>query len=179
MNRGHIYLIDHEPARRGSLAETLAARRYRLQAFENAPSFLQGVEYERVPHRTCVLTYLDLTPITGVELVDVFRADQVTLPIVLIGAFSELQLAVKAMRYSGTYILWRPFTASLLDEVVATVLREWNDAPRAAANDVEHAALRRSVSLRSPAASARCSATSSRATAIAQSPPAWASASKR
>jgi FixJ family two-component response regulator len=141
MNCGHVYLIDNQRERRMSLGETLEARGYRLQAFEDAPAFLHGIDYEQVPDRACVLTHLDLAPMTAVELLDVFRADRVTLPAVLIGATSQLQLAVKAMRYGGAYILWRPFAISLLQEVVASVLREWDEAPRPNA-DSGHEALR-------------------------------------
>ncbi len=142
MNRGHIYLIDNQRTRRDNLGQSLAACGYQLQSFDDAPAFLQDVDYERVPDRTCVLTHLDLAPISGVELLDVFRSDRVTLPIVLIGALSELQLAVKAMRYSGTYILWRPFTTSLLEQVVTSVLREWNEPPRSNGADTGQSSFR-------------------------------------
>lgn len=142
MNRGHIYLIDNQRTRRESLGEALAACGHQLQPFDDAPAFLQSIDYERLPEHTCVLTHLDLAPINGVELLDVFRADRVTLPIVLIGAISELQLAVKAMRYSGTYILWRPFATTLLQQVVASVLREWNEPPRQTAATAEQSTLR-------------------------------------
>ena len=36
---------------------------------------------------------------------------------------------MKAARYSGTYILWQPFAASLLVEVIASMLREWGSSP--------------------------------------------------
>jgi two-component system, LuxR family, response regulator FixJ len=142
MNRGHIYLIDNERTRRNSLTEALVAQGYQLQTFDDAPEFLRGIDYERVPNRTCVLTHLDLAPMTGVELLDVFRSDRVTLPLVLIGALSQLQLAVKAMRYSGTYILWRPFSVSLLEQVVSSVLHEWNEEPRRSAVEEEHDSMR-------------------------------------
>ena len=137
MNRGHIYLIDNQRARRDTLHAALSGCGYQLQSFDDAPEFLQGIDYERVPARTCVVTHLDLTPLTGVELLDVFRADRVTLPIVLIGALQDLQLAIKAMRYSGTHILWRPFTTALLQEVVISVLREWYEPPRQSSGEDE------------------------------------------
>jgi FixJ family two-component response regulator len=128
MNRGSVYLIDDQCARRESLSAALEARSYEIRAFANAPAFLAAIDYERMPQQSCILTHLDLAQMNGVELLDVFRADRVTLPVVLIGALSELPLAVRAMRYGGTYILWRPFAAALLDQVVASVLREWNEA---------------------------------------------------
>jgi FixJ family two-component response regulator len=130
MSRGHIYLIDDRCARRASLAEALAASGYQHEEFQDAPAFLAKVDYAGVPARACVLTHLDLAPMTGVELLDVFRADRVTLPVVLTGATSELRLAVKAMRYGGSYILWQPFAVSQLDDVLGSVLREWHEEPR-------------------------------------------------
>src|SRR5262249_14089839 len=135
MNSGHIYLIDNHRGRRDGLADALRTCGYELQTFDDAPTFLQDIDYERVPEQTCVLTHLDLQPLSGIDLLDVFRADRVTLPIVMIGEISELALAVKAMRYSGTYILWRPFAVALLQTVVATVLHEWYEPRPGAAGD--------------------------------------------
>jgi FixJ family two-component response regulator len=142
MNRGSVYLIDDQRARRETLSTALEASGYGLQTFENAPAFLEAIDYERMPVQTCVLSHLDLAPITGIELLDVFRADRVTLPVVLTGALSELQLAVKAMRYAGSYILWRPFSAALLDEVIGSVLREWDEPQPQGSVATERGALR-------------------------------------
>jgi two-component system, LuxR family, response regulator FixJ len=129
MDRNHIFLVDNERTRRESLTSALAERGYELSAFDSGPSLLASPDYERIPETACLLTHLDLAPMTGIEVLDSIRADRITLPAVLIGATSELKLAVKAMRYGGTYILWRPFTASALCEVIENVLREWNETP--------------------------------------------------
>lgn len=128
MQRGHVYLIDNDPSRRDALAQALSPQGYELQKFEHAPAFLDWIDYERLPEAACVLTRLHMQPMTGVELLDVFHADGVALPTILIGTACELQLAVKAARYSGTYILWQPFAASLLVEVIAGMLREWGSS---------------------------------------------------
>jgi two-component system, LuxR family, response regulator FixJ len=136
MTHGHIYLIDNDRGRRDSLAATLQEQRYGLEVFDDAPTFLNRIDYERIPPSACVVTYLSLAPLSGVELLDVFRADRVTLPTILIGATSELALAVKAMRYGASYVLWRPFNATLLVDVVNSVLREWSDVAQShAASD--------------------------------------------
>jgi FixJ family two-component response regulator len=125
MNRGHIYLIDNDRCRRDSLAKVLVEHGHTIQAFDDAPLFLEKTDYQHVPQSSCVLTHLSLKPLSGVELLDIFRADRVTLPTILIGKTSELALGVKAMRYGASYVLWYPFTPSLLIEVVTNVLREW------------------------------------------------------
>lgn len=132
MHRGHVYLIDDEPSRREGLAQVLQQQDYALQTFAHGPAFLDWVDYDRLPESACVVTHLSLEPMSGVELLDVFRADRVLLPAVLIGSARDLQLAVKAVRYGGTYILWRPFAAALLVEVVASMLHEWRSAPSSA-----------------------------------------------
>jgi FixJ family two-component response regulator len=142
MNRGHIYLIDNDRGRRQDLAEALKGRGYELSAFEHVPGFLDGIDYDRLPDAACILTHLRLAPMSGVELLDVLRADRIALPAVLIGTTAELNLAVKAMRYGGTYILWRPFPASLLGEVIASVLREWNETPAPRAADSDESTMR-------------------------------------
>jgi two-component system response regulator FixJ len=127
MNPGHIYLIDNDASRRTALAKDLEEHAYAVDTFADAPTFLDRIDYSHVPPASCVLTYLSLEPLSGVELLDVFRSDRVSLPTVLIGATSELQLAVKSMRYGAGYVLWRPFTTALLVDVVKNVLQEWAD----------------------------------------------------
>lgn len=126
MNRGHVFLIDNDASRCERLAAVLEQHCEQLQKFESAVAFLDRVDYEHLPDAACVLTHLGLAPLNGVELLDVFHADRIALPAVLIASPSELRLAVKAMRYGGTYILWRPFTESQLIEVMTSMLREWS-----------------------------------------------------
>lgn len=142
MNRQHVYLIDNDHARRARLADMLDAEHLRPWSFDSVLGFVQWLDYDSLPESACVLTHLTLAPLSGVELLDVFRADGVSLPTVLIGSSSELRLAIKAMRYGGTCVLWQPFSAALLNEVIQTMLREWRapapaDAPEAAAHAVE------------------------------------------
>lgn len=127
MSRNHVYLIDTDRARRAQLAQMLCAEQQQLRSFDSVPSFIQRIDYERIPASACVLTHLTLAPMNGVELLDVFRADGISLPTVLIGSASELQLAMKALRYGNTYVIWRPFTAAMLNEVISTMLREWRE----------------------------------------------------
>lgn len=132
MNRGHIYLIDDDRCRRNTLAGALESHGHEIEAFDSALTFLDRTDYREMPANACVLTQLSMKPLSGVELLDVFRADRVTLPSILMGVTSELHLAVKAMRYGASYVLWQPFTPALLIEVILTVLREWTDAETAA-----------------------------------------------
>jgi two-component system response regulator FixJ len=140
MNRHHVYLIDNDRARRARLAAMLDDRRQRLWTFDSVPGFIQWLDYERLPAAACVLTHLTLSPMNGVELLDVFRADGVSLPTVLIGTASELPLAIKAARYGGTYMLWWPFPAQLLNDVIETMVTEWRAAaPLDDSGDGSHA----------------------------------------
>jgi two-component system response regulator FixJ len=128
MNRDHVYLIDNDRRRRAQLAEMLDAGKQRLWRFDSVPSFIDWIDYQRIPSSACVLTHLTLEPMNGIELLDVFRADGISLPTVLIGSSSELHLAIKAARYGGTYVLSWPFSAALLNEVIATMQNEWSEA---------------------------------------------------
>src|SRR5687767_13817842 len=110
MTRHHVYLIDNDRARRVQLAGMLDGGQHQLWSFDSVPGFLQWIDYERLPPSACVLTHLQLEPMNGVELLDVFRADGISLPAVLLGSATDLPLAIKAARYGGTYVLWRPFS---------------------------------------------------------------------
>jgi two-component system response regulator DctR len=151
MTSGHIYLIDADRSRRSGVAATLVKQNYEVHQFDSACAFLDWIDYENAPPAACVVTGLSQSPLSGVDLLDVFRADNVSLPAVLIGSRNELDLAVRAMRYSGAYILWQPFTDTMLCEVIASVLREWNEhmngTPAEPAADSSEAMERRFASL--------------------------------
>lgn len=146
MNPNPVYLIDNDRRRRTQLAEMLDAGQHRLWSFDSVLSFIRWIDYERIPASACVLTHLTLEPMNGIELLDVFRADGVSLPTVLIGSASELHLAIKAARYGGTYVLCWPFSPALLNEVIATMRNEWRE-PAPAPLDESHAIERRLASL--------------------------------
>jgi two-component system response regulator FixJ len=129
MNSSHVYLIDNDARRRDHLARVFDEPPYRLQSFADIATFIDRIDYASIPDAACVVTHLDLAPLNGVDLLKILRADQVTLPAVLIGTHSDLPLAVKALRYGCAWILWRPFPAALLDQVVQSMLQEWNTVP--------------------------------------------------
>jgi FixJ family two-component response regulator len=150
MNRDHVYLIDNDRRRRAQLAEMLDTGRQQLWSFDSVPGFIQWIDYDRVPTSACVLTHLTLAPMNGIELLDVFRADGISLPTVLIGSASELHLAIKAARYGGTYVLCWPFSAAQLNEVIVTMIREWREpapAPLDESSDTSHSIEERIASL--------------------------------
>jgi two-component system, LuxR family, response regulator FixJ len=136
MTRHHVYLIDNDRARRVQLAGMLDAGEHQLWSFDSVPGFLQWIDYERLPASACVLTHLQLEPMNGVELLDVFRADGISLPTVLLGSATDLPLAIKAARYGGTYVLWRPFSTQRLNEVFATMLSEWRTSAAPSTRDI-------------------------------------------
>jgi two-component system, LuxR family, response regulator FixJ len=142
MTHGHVYLIDNDHGRRATLVAALEGLQHKLEVFDDAPTFLNQIDYDRLPSGACVLTHLSLKPISGLELLDVFRADRVTLPTILIGTTAELSLGVRALRYGTSYVLWRPFTAALLMDVVSNVLREWSAPPAAPVASVDQDNLR-------------------------------------
>jgi FixJ family two-component response regulator len=135
MNRDHVYLIDNDRRRRAQLAEMLDAGQRQLWSFDSVPQFIEWIDYERIPTSACVLTHLTLEPMNGLELLDVFRADGVCLPTVLISSANELHLSVKAARYGGTYVLCWPFSSALLNEVVTTMQHEWSEPAPVALDD--------------------------------------------
>jgi two-component system response regulator FixJ len=139
MNRHHVYLIDNDSSRRARLAAMLDAEQLRAWPFDNVPGFIQWIDYDHLPPSACVLTHLTLAPMNGVELLDVLRADGVSLPIVLIGSPGELRLAINAMRYGSTCVLWQPFAPALLNDVLRTVLSEWRSPAPVASDDASHA----------------------------------------
>lgn len=132
MTCSHVYLIDSDMERRATLAQGFDAKRHHLQMFDDVAGFIDWIDYSNVPEAACVVTHLDLAPLNGIDLLRILRADQVTLPAVLMGTIDHLSLAVQAPRYGYACTLWRPVSAAIVTQAVQSVLFEWNATAPAA-----------------------------------------------
>ncbi len=123
----HLYLVgalaewaSHEPA--------LAAHYASVRRFDDAAVFTDWLDYANMPTHTCVLMPLRHRPLSGLDLLDILRADMVAMPVVLLARSEELIDAVRTTRYDGVYMVWQPFGQARILDAINRALSEWDIA---------------------------------------------------
>lgn len=100
-----VYIIDDDPGVRDSVSALVGSAGLKLQAFPSAESFLQE---NRSKPAGCVVTDYRMLGMSGVELLEQIQRSDFPLPVILISAFADVPLAVRAMAAGAVTILEKP-----------------------------------------------------------------------
>ncbi len=123
----HLYLVGAR-AEWAPYQPALAARYPSLRRFDDAAVFTHWLDYSNLPTHNCVLMPLRHTPLSGLDLLDILRADMVAMPVVLLARSEELIDAVRTTRYEGVYMVWQPYRQARIFDAVERALNEWDIA---------------------------------------------------
>jgi putative two-component system response regulator len=102
----HILLVDDDSAVLGSTAQLLEMEGYRVTAYDNAGdaiAFLAGNPVDTV------LTDIMMPRVSGIELLEKIHGMAPELPVVLMTAYAELDVAVEAIHKGAFDFLIKPF----------------------------------------------------------------------
>lgn len=162
MSKPLVLVVDDEPDIRELLAITLGRMDVDSVAAENVAQAKQLLR-ERAPH--LCLTDMRLPDGNGIELVRHMQQYHGSIPVAVITAHGNMELAVEALKAGAFDFVSKPVDLPALRNLVATALRLADSRPRAAqdltgASDVieryarrsrsSRAARRRSISAASP-----------------------------
>jgi FixJ family two-component response regulator len=116
----HIALIDDDPAILDSLRLYLERNRVRTACFSAADEFLAAIKARR--SFECVVADVRMPGLSGIDLVRETTSLGHTIPIILITAFGEVEMAVAAIKLGAFDFLEKPFDEkrllkSILDAV--------------------------------------------------------------
>ena len=95
MKRPTIYLIDGDHSGLDELYNLLASLNAEIERFTSAESFLQ---LDRSEELACLVANVALPGLSGLELIEKLRENDVHLPAVLIDNRADVSTAVRAMR---------------------------------------------------------------------------------
>ena len=95
MKRPTIYLIDGDHSVLEELHNLLASLNAEIERFTSAESFLQ---LDRSEELACLVANVALPGLSGLELIEKLRENDVHLPAVLIDNRADVSTAVRAMR---------------------------------------------------------------------------------
>lgn len=101
-----IHVIDDDAAVRDSLRLLLSTEGFHVETHESARHFLG---YFEPCESGCVVTDARMPEMTGIELMEAMKARRISLPVVVITAYADVALAVRAMKHGAFDFLEKPF----------------------------------------------------------------------
>ena len=100
-----VYVVDDDPAARDSVSALVIAASLRVQTFSSAEAFLQNYHPEKPG---CLVTDLRMLGMSGLELLETLQRDKSRLPVILISAYADVPVAVRAMQAGAVTLLEKP-----------------------------------------------------------------------
>jgi FixJ family two-component response regulator len=123
-----IFIIDDDDGMRKGMEFLVASAGYRTASFPSAEEFL---ECFRPDMRGCLLLDVRMPGMGGLELQQEMAARQIRLPVIIVTAFANVPMAVRAIQAGAFDFVEKPFEGSELLERVRRALasehREWED----------------------------------------------------
>jgi two-component system, LuxR family, response regulator FixJ len=101
-----VFVVDDDDDVRDSTTLLLQVEGYEVEAFSSGIAFLESVA---APYKGCVITDVRMPGMTGVELIAQMRKKSIPLPVIVLTAFADVPLAVKAMKLGASDLLMKPF----------------------------------------------------------------------
>ena len=100
-----VFVIDDDPAARESIGMLIRSLGLPVETFASAEQFLQSFDSDRPG---CVITDMRMLGLSGLELQDQLIDMGERIPVILISAHANMQIAVKAMRNGAVTFLEKP-----------------------------------------------------------------------
>lgn len=105
MHEPTVFVIDDEPAARKSLCALIQSFGYHAEPFASGEAFLEQYDANRPG---CLVTDVRMRGMSGVELQEALKQIGSELPVIVITAFAETTLTVRAMKNGAVTLLEKP-----------------------------------------------------------------------
>lgn len=134
-----VYVVDDDSGLRESLGELLSAKGFATTQFSSGEAFLETMEGDETG---CVLLDYYLGGCNGLHVIKALREAGHSIPVVMITAHGEVQLAVNAMRAGASDFIEKPWARETLFDAIGRAidsskkLRERAAARKAAADAI-------------------------------------------
>ncbi|HAU36840.1 MAG TPA: DNA-binding response regulator [Phycisphaerales bacterium] len=124
-----VFIVDDDAGMRKGMDFLVSSAGYRCVSFASAEEFL---EFLRPEMRGCLLLDVRMPGMGGLELQQELAARKLQLPVIIVTAFANVPMAVRAIQAGAFDFVEKPFEGSELLEHVRRALaserREWRDA---------------------------------------------------
>jgi FixJ family two-component response regulator len=106
-----VFVVDDDPSVRDSLRWLLESVALRVEAHASAREFLDTCDAERPG---CLVLDVRLPGMSGLDLLAQLQGHAITLPVIIVTAFGDVQSAVRAMRHGAIDVMEKPVSDQLL-----------------------------------------------------------------
>ena len=130
-----VFIIDDDPAVRQALTVLVRSMHLRVEAYESSQHFLDDFDSTRPG---CLLLDVRMPGISGLELLEQLGQDDVRLPAIVMSAYGDVPMVVRAMKAGALNFLEKPCRDQQLWEAIQEGLK-WDAAHR------QHVVLRTKV----------------------------------
>ncbi|MEW8026156.1 MAG: response regulator transcription factor [Candidatus Thiodiazotropha sp.] len=118
-NRPTVFVVDDDQAMRNSLKWLIESVSMQVETFESADAFINSY----YPGRSgCLLLDVRMPGMSGLELQEYLRANQIAIPVIIITGHGDVPMAVRAMKSGAVDFIEKPFNDELLLESIRYAL---------------------------------------------------------
>ncbi len=110
-----VFILDDDPAVRQALTLLIRSMQLRVEAFESAQQFLDRFDRNQPG---CLLLDVRMPGISGMEVLDRFRQEDICLPTIVMSAYGDVPMVVRAMKAGALNFLEKPWRDQQLWEAI-------------------------------------------------------------
>jgi two-component system, LuxR family, response regulator FixJ len=121
-----IFIIDDDPAVRQALSVLVRSMRLRAEVYESAKQYLDTLDPTRPG---CLLLDVRMPGTSGLELLEQLNRDEVRHPAIVMSAYGDVPMVVRAMKAGALNFLEKPCRDQQLWEAIQEGLR-WDASHR-------------------------------------------------
>ena len=106
-----VFVVDDDDGMRRGTEFLVRSAGYQVRSFDSARAFLDAYEPAM---RGCLLLDVRMPGMSGLELQDHLREERIRIPIIIITAFANVPMAVRAMQTGAFDFIEKPFDGAAL-----------------------------------------------------------------
>lgn len=118
---GTVFVVDDDEAVRDSIRWLLESSNYKVELFDSGESFMTHYQPDQVG---VLLLDVRMNGMSGLEVQDHLIARKSDLPIIILTAYGDVQMAVTALKKGAVDFIEKPFDHAALRQLVEKMLVE-------------------------------------------------------
>ena len=130
-----VFVVDDDEAARQSVCALVESMGVRAESFESAEEFLAAYDPQRPG---CLVTDVRMLGMSGVELQEQLMAAEMKIPVVMITAFAETPVTVRAMKNGAMTFLEKPCRDQELWDAIRAALNRDAERRESRSRAAEH-----------------------------------------
>jgi FixJ family two-component response regulator len=132
-----VFIVDDDPSLRDALCLLFQSVDIHAKAFNSGPELLESGALTQA-RRACLLADVRMPGISGMTLLERLRESGIRIPTIVITAYGDIPMAVRAMKLGAVDFITKPFNPQTVLELVQNTL---NNAEPPSEPDTETDAL--------------------------------------